>query len=119
VDRYRLHLADLGYVFRPENPERTKRYFREPPGQRRTHLHVRLAGSFGEQFALLFRDFLRDHPDIARHYGERKLALARRYARVEERHAYTEAKSPVIWRIIAQADVWAQRTGWHAGAPDA
>ena len=30
-----------GYVYRADNPERTKRYFREPPGRPRTHVHVR------------------------------------------------------------------------------
>src|SRR5215217_1326687 len=35
LDAFRDPLEDLGYVFRPENPERTKRYFREPPGTRR------------------------------------------------------------------------------------
>ncbi|MDD5220536.1 MAG: GrpB family protein, partial [Candidatus Bipolaricaulis sp.] len=54
IDAYRLSLERLGYVFRAENPERTKRYFREPPGERRTHIHVRRAGSWAEQFSLLF-----------------------------------------------------------------
>jgi GrpB-like predicted nucleotidyltransferase (UPF0157 family) len=59
---FREPLVALGYVFRADNPERTKRYFREAPGSRRTHIHVRRAGSWNEQFALLFRDYLRTHP---------------------------------------------------------
>src|SRR4051812_21697689 len=47
---YRLPLERLGYLFRADNPEQTKRYFREAPGQRRTHIHVRRAGSWAEQF---------------------------------------------------------------------
>ena len=39
----------LGYVFRADNPELTKRYFREAPGTRRTHIHVRRAGSWNER----------------------------------------------------------------------
>ncbi|MDP6102631.1 MAG: GrpB family protein [Dehalococcoidia bacterium] len=31
----------LGYTFRGDNPELTKRYFREAPGAQRTHIHVR------------------------------------------------------------------------------
>ena len=42
-------LQRLGFVYRPDNPERTKRYFREPPGEPRTHIHVRRAGCFPEQ----------------------------------------------------------------------
>ena len=77
LDDYRAPLEQLGYVFRADNPDRTKRYFRESPGQRRTHVHVRRAGSFSEQFALLFRDFLRLRPDAARQYADLKVALGR------------------------------------------
>jgi GrpB-like predicted nucleotidyltransferase (UPF0157 family) len=56
ADPFVVPLQRLGFVYRAENTERTKRYLREPPGDRRTHIHVRRAGSFSEQFALLFRD---------------------------------------------------------------
>ncbi|MFL1675826.1 GrpB family protein [Paenibacillus dendritiformis] len=62
---YRDPLQAIGYLHRAGNPELTKRYFREGPGMRRTHIHVREAGSFAEQFALLFRDYLRVHPEEA------------------------------------------------------
>src|SRR5215813_1196179 len=55
VDPFGEPLQRLGFVYRFDNPERTKRYFREPPGHPRTHIHVRKGGSFSEQFALLFR----------------------------------------------------------------
>ena len=116
---YRLPLERLGYVFRADNTERTKRYFREAPGARRTHIHVRQVGSFSEQFALLFRDFLRTHPEVAAQYGELKTTLAHQYQGVEERHAYMEAKGPFIWNVMAQADRWAQQTGWMPGSSDA
>jgi GrpB-like predicted nucleotidyltransferase (UPF0157 family) len=50
LEAFRVPLERLGYVYRADNPERTKRYFREPPGRRRTHVHVRRAGSFSEQW---------------------------------------------------------------------
>jgi len=119
LDAYRLALEGLGYIFRADNPERTKRYFREAPGHRRVHIHVRRAGSFSEQFALLFRDYMRTHPDVASQYAQLKIGLAQQYSRVEDRVAYTEAKSPFIWEVIAQADEWAQQTGWIPGPSDA
>ena len=119
LDAYRIPLESLGYIFHPENPELTKRYFREAPGQRRIHIHVRRAGSFSEQFALLFRDYLRTHPNMAARYAELKVKLAQQYNRVEDREAYTEAKGPFIWSVIAQADDWAQQTGWFPGPSDA
>jgi GrpB-like predicted nucleotidyltransferase (UPF0157 family) len=114
---FREPLEGLGYVFRAGNQERTKRYFREPPGSRRTHIHVRRAGSFSEQLALLFRDFMRAHPDSAQRYAEVKTALAERHA--SDRHRYTDEKRPFTWEALAHADAWAQRTGWCPGPSDA
>lgn len=116
LDAFRGPLERLGYIFRADNQERTKRYFRERPGSRRTHIHVRRAGSFSEQLALLFRDFLRAHPEWAQRYAELKLALAEQHT--DDRHRYTEAKRPFTWQALAQADEWAQRTGWFPGPSD-
>lgn len=117
LEAFRTPLEGLGYVFRADNPERTKRYFREPPGDRRTHIHVRRAGSFSEQFPLLFRDFMRAHPDWAGRYAALKLELAKRYE--HDRSGYTDAKGPFTWEAIAAADDWAQRSGWAPGPSDA
>jgi GrpB-like predicted nucleotidyltransferase (UPF0157 family) len=117
LDAFRVPFERLGYVFRVDNQEQTKRYFREPPGSRRTHIHVRRAGSFSEQLALLFRDFMRTHPDWANRYGELKIALADGHARDRER--YTDQKRPFTWESLAEADEWAQQTGWLPGPSDA
>src|SRR5262245_46826015 len=45
IEAFKDPLEQLGYVYRADNPERTKRYFREALGSRRTHLHVRRAGT--------------------------------------------------------------------------
>jgi GrpB-like predicted nucleotidyltransferase (UPF0157 family) len=117
VAPFRGPLEQLGYVYRAENPERTKRYFREPPGQQRTHVHIRRVGSFSEQFPLLFRDYLRVDPMAAAEYAAVKRRLAEQFA--HDRLAYTEAKGPVCWELIRRADEWAQRTGWEPGPSDA
>jgi GrpB-like predicted nucleotidyltransferase (UPF0157 family) len=117
VDAYRVPLEGLGLVFRSENTELTKRYFREAPGTRRTHIHVRRAGSWAEQFALLFRDYLRAHPEDRDRYAELKRRLARELP--DDRHAYTEAKVPFIWEVMSRADRWSQDVGWASGPSDA
>jgi len=117
LDAFRIPIESLGYVFRGDNPERTKRYFREAPGERRTHIHVRRAGSWAEQFALLFRDYMRTHDEDAKRYAELKYRLAEQYG--EDRHGYTEAKSACTWEIMAKADRWSQSTGWEPGPADA
>jgi GrpB-like predicted nucleotidyltransferase (UPF0157 family) len=117
LDVYRLPLERLGYVFRADNTERTKRYFREAPGTPRRHIHVRRAGSWAEQFALLFRDYLRTHAEEARLYESLKYQLATKYR--EDRQGYTDAKSPFIWEIMTKADRWSQEIGWEPGSSDA
>jgi GrpB-like predicted nucleotidyltransferase (UPF0157 family) len=117
VQPFCVPLQRLGFVYRSDNPERTKRYFREAPGRPRTHIHVRRAGSFSEQFPLLFRDFLRANSEAAADYETAKRSLAGR-DRLDS-HAYTDAKGPIVWQIIRRADDWAQRTGWEPGPSDA
>lgn len=110
-------LEQLGYRWRADNSDRMKRYFRESAGAQRTHIHVRRAGSWSEQFALLFRDYLREHPAVARQYATLKWRLAQQYR--EQREQYVDAKAPFIWQIMAQADDWAQTCGWQSGPSDA
>jgi len=117
LEAFKEPLESLGYVYRADNTERTKRYFREPPGSARTHVHVRRAGSFSEQFALLFRDYLRAAPDAAADYQALKRRLAARHP--DDRRAYTEAKVPFFWEVIRHADEWAQVRGWTPGPTDA
>lgn len=117
LDAFLQPLERLGYVFHADNPDLTKRYFREAPGQRRTHIHVRRAGSFTEQLALLFRDFLRTHPAVAEHYAQVKYELAEKYR--YERQVYVEAKQPFIWSVISEASDWSQDVGWQPGPSDA
>ncbi len=117
VNVYQAPLESMDYVFRDDNGDRSKRYFREAPKTRRTHIHVRRAGSWSEQFALLFRDYLRCHKDHASAYASVKRQLAGKYGR--SRIGYNEAKSEIIWEIMNRANRWSQTTGWEPGPSDA
>lgn len=117
VTAYSLAIEGLLFSWQPDNPDRTKRYFREIPGARRTHIHVRKAGSWGEQLTLLFRDYLRAHEQEARSYADLKHHLARLYH--QDRQRYTDEKGPLIWQIVTRAHVWSQETGWEPGPSDA
>ena len=116
-DRYVPRLEELGYRFDPENPDRTKRFFVGRDGDRRTHVHIRRRGSFDEQLNLLFRDFLRTHPEAAKEYSSAKRDLAKRHR--DDRGAYVQAKDPTVWSLLRRAHDWAQSSGWQAGATDA
>jgi GrpB-like predicted nucleotidyltransferase (UPF0157 family) len=116
IETFKVPLERMGYVYRADNLERTKRYFREAPGRRRTHVHVRRAGSFSEQFPLLLRDYLRQHGGAAAEFAAVKRQLAERFR--YDRAGYTDAKNPYVWELIRRADEWAQLLGWSPGPSD-
>ena len=101
-----LPLQSTGYEYVPEYedtlPER--RYFRKgPPGARTYHVHmVELTSDFWERH-LLFRDFLRTHPEVAGQYYQLKKELAAKYS--SDHEGYTEAKKTFIESIITRARV--------------
>ena len=117
LDAFRAPLVDLGYVFRADNTERTKRYFRERPGTPRTHIHVRRSGSWAEQFALLFRDYLRSHSADAARYESLKRKLADQHR--GDRQGYSAAKVSFTWELMQRADAWSQEVEWVPGPSDA
>jgi dephospho-CoA kinase len=80
------------------------------PG-RPTNVHIRVDGWPGQQFALLFVDWLRANPSAQADY----LALKRRVA--AEAHAdtgaYADAKEPWFLDAYRRAWEWADTTGWR------
>jgi GrpB-like predicted nucleotidyltransferase (UPF0157 family) len=87
-------LARLEYVYAPYLSEEMHWFCKPRPGRRTHHLHMAPTG--GRRYAeeLAFRDLLRADPDTATAYAALKSELAERY--VDDREAYTEAKSEFI-----------------------
>ena len=73
-------------------------YTKEGFADRVYHIHLRYAGDNDE---LYFRDYLNDHPDIAKEYETLKLELWKRYE--HNRDAYTDAKTDFIRAQTAEA----------------
>ncbi|RED66191.1 GrpB protein [Cohnella lupini] len=82
----------------------------------RTHIHVREHGSWSEQFNLLFRDYLRTHEIERNDYAQVKIDLAKKYR--DQRIAYVEGKTEMVWHIMQKANVWSQISGWKPGISD-
>ncbi|MDQ1914069.1 GrpB family protein [Paenibacillus sp. GD4] len=116
VSSYKTLIEKIGFVLREENPDKSKKYFREIPGTRRTHIHVRQAGSFSEQVTLLFRDYLRTHPADCFRYAQEKHRLMALYK--NERPKYVEGKGPIVWDILQKAHSWSQEVGWRPEITD-
>lgn len=74
------------------------------------NLHIRRIDAPNARLALLFRDWLRAHPQEARAYGEFKRRLAAATPDVEQ---YSDIKDPVVHMIAATAARWARQTGWQ------
>ena len=68
------------------------------------HLHAFLDGHAEVGRMLLFRDYLRAHPETAREYEALKRHLAERFRR--DRAAYTDAKTDFISSVDAKAALW-------------
>ena len=62
------------------------------------HVHLRYAGDNDELF---FRDYLNEHPDVAKEYEALKLRLWKQYE--HNRDAYTDAKTDFISKLTAEA----------------
>lgn len=75
---------------------------RDANGCRSHHIHM-LTPSSPEWERLLFRDYLRAHPDIAREYGKLKQTLA---SRASSREAYATAKTRFIVDTTRAAQLW-------------
>jgi dephospho-CoA kinase len=82
---------------------------------RAVNCHIRPADSPTWRETLLLRDWLRAHPAGVREYAELKHRLvAQRWDSME---AYATAKTPFLFSVLDQAQLWAARTGWWVGSP--
>lgn len=104
-------IESVDIAFRSRDAEH--RYFRPSSDRPRdVQVHVCQAGSHWERTHLLFRDYLRVHPDGAARYGRMKLELAARHR--DDRIAYNEAKTEFILDELERAERWAAAIGWRA-----
>ncbi len=90
----------------------SKMLFKEPAGDRRSHIHVRVSGRANQRYPLLFRDFLIASPDMASAYSEAKRRLA---ANLADPSTYPDVKDPIVDLIYLAARDWADRIGWNPG----
>ena len=97
-------LRKLDYVYWADNPKMDRMFFVKgmPPfGAKRSH-HVHVTEPEGEMWQrLVFRDYLRAHPEEARIYERLKRRLAAEHQ--TDREAYTDAKSAYVEAVMRKA----------------
>lgn len=103
-------LEALGYVYTPKYEIQMpfRRYFNKfyIEGDTLIHTHHLHMVEIGHPFwhdHLLFRDYLRAHPDEAAKYGDFKRGLIHQFADMND---YAQAKDEIILPIKARARAW-------------
>jgi len=87
-------LTDNGYLCMSESAARksfNKGYTKDGFAEKVFHLHLRNQGDHDE---LYFRDYMNQHPELAKQYEALKLSLWKQYA--HDRDAYTAAKTSFV-----------------------
>jgi dephospho-CoA kinase len=78
------------------------------PG-RRVNLHLRVLGSPGWRWTLLFRDWLRADPAVCAEYERLKRDVSGGDRDIEQ---YIDGKRPWFQSALPRAEEWARRVGW-------
>lgn len=126
LDETRMRIAPVleaqgyDYFWRPVRGDNAPPYYawfikRDRNGDRTHHIHM-VEAHFELWDNLLFRDYLIEHPAVAREYAELKTKLAGVYR--GDRVSYTRAKSDFITTVTEKARRHYGKAP-HAHAPDA
>jgi GrpB-like predicted nucleotidyltransferase (UPF0157 family) len=97
IDRLRA----LGYVYQGDKGIRGREAFMWPRGARPHHLYVVVEGSQPYADHIDFRNYLREHPEVAGEYAALKTGLAEQHG--NDRLGYTDAKTDFITGVLRAA----------------
>ena len=99
IEKYLETLASQGYQLKQDDLRTDRRFFTKGPESCRTHyLHVGEEGGSYVRDKILFRDFLRKHPEVAQEYADLKSRLGRVHS--NDRYTYTEKKTDFIKNVL-------------------
>ncbi|KEO82177.1 hypothetical protein EL26_16705 [Tumebacillus flagellatus] len=94
-------LQRLGYRHQPGADDPNRRHFFRKGVPRTHHVHILTMDSREYRRHLLFRDYLRSHPETVAEYEALKKDLAARHG--HDRGAYTDGKTAFIEEIVERA----------------
>jgi GrpB-like predicted nucleotidyltransferase (UPF0157 family) len=106
-----LEAQGYDYLWRPSWGNDTPPFYawfikRGKNGNRTHHIHM-IEPHFEHRDRLLFRDYLIEHPGVAKEYGDLKMRLSSMHQ--NDRVAYTQAKSDFVRRVTAMAKQYMER----------
>lgn len=95
-------LQEIGYEYVPKIEFKERKFFRKGQwGQGTCHLHICEYDSLEWREKILFRNYLRNHPEFAEKYALLKINLATKYK--FDRPTYTKNKEPFIRSVLHKA----------------
>ncbi|WP_042196650.1 GrpB family protein [Paenibacillus camerounensis] len=94
-------LATLGYVHEGDLGIKGREAFIPPTDVIWHHLYVCTVDSAEYKRHILFRDYMRGHPETAKRYSDLKIELAERFKK--DRAGYSNAKSYFVSEILQRA----------------
>lgn len=97
VEAYANLLRNSGYCHVETGMTGRHFFAKESEGERTHHLHILPIEGWNDRKELLFRDYLRKHPELVKEYAELKNRLAQQYHSDPE--SYTRAKTAFIQRV--------------------
>lgn len=104
VDQFNEEMKKIGYEPKGENGIPRRRYFQKGGDNRTHHVHIYQVGSDEIIRHLAFRDYLREHPDVVKSYGDLKMKLAGQFPYDIE--SYIIGKDQLVREIEAKALKW-------------
>lgn len=108
VDQCADAMRAAGYEALGENGLPGRRYFRKrnAAGERQFHVHAYACDSDAFHRHLVFRDYLRAHPERATEYGAFKRRLAGQ--NLPDRASYVSGKADLVAQIEDEALAWSR-----------
>ncbi|MCM3127952.1 GrpB family protein [Paenibacillus provencensis] len=112
IDRFNDTMQSLGYDVAGDWGIPGRRLFRKGGEHRTHHIHFYQEGNPHIERHLIFRDYLRSHPEEAESYGRFKEELAQRYEHTSE---YSPAKKAFVTEMEQHALAWSRESKRTAG----
>jgi GrpB-like predicted nucleotidyltransferase (UPF0157 family) len=117
LDSFDQQMALQNYTTRGEYGIPGRRYyFKGTEEMHSHHLHAFQAGHPEIARHLLFRDYLRVHPDEAREYAGLKTSLAVKFT--YDINSYMDGKDAFIKELDRRALIWSQSEDYPSGSSD-
>lgn len=105
LDTYANQFESLGYEVMGEFGIKGRRYYRKGAENRTHHIHAFQYDDIKEiERHLAFRDYLRQHPDLCKEYGDLKDQLAKKY--LTDIDGYSNGKDNFVKQIEKEALKW-------------